>query len=59
MLSGFWGKMKSEWLKKKYDTLEEAKRDIYEYVWSFYPKERPHASNGYLTPYEYYTTIQF
>lgn len=56
-MESFWGKMKSEWLKEKYDTIEEAMRDIYEYVWSFYPKERPHASNGYLTPYEYYTTI--
>lgn len=57
-MESFWGKMKSEWLKKKYDTLEEAKRDVYEYVWSFYPKERPHASNGYLTPAEYCRTIK-
>ena len=50
----FWGKMKEEWLKKKYDTIAEAKHDIYEYVWSFYPNQRPHQSNGYLTPAEYY-----
>ena len=53
-MESFWGKMKSEWLKPKYDTIEEAKRDIYEYVWHFYPRERPHASNDYLTPLEYY-----
>ena len=53
-MESFWGKMKSEWLKPKYDTIEEAKRDIYEYVWHFYPRERPHATNGYLTPLEYY-----
>lgn len=53
-MESFWGKMKSEWLKKKYDTIAEAKRDIYEYVWHFYPRERPHAANGYLTPLEYY-----
>ena len=52
----FWGKMKEEWLKDKYDTIAEAKRDIYEYVWSFYPNERPHQTNGYLTPAEYYRT---
>ena len=49
----FWGKMKEEWLKDKYDTIAEAKRDIYEYVWGFYPNERPHQTNGYLTPAEY------
>ena len=38
----FWGKMKEEWLKEKYDTIAEAKHDIYEYFWSFYPNERPH-----------------
>lgn len=53
-MESFWGKMKSEWLKKKYDTIDEAKKDIYEYVWHFYPKERPHATNGYLTPLEFY-----
>lgn len=53
-MESFWGKMKAEWLKPKYDTIEEAKRDIYEYVWHFYPRERPHESNGYLTPLEYY-----
>lgn len=53
-MESFWGKMKSEWLKEKYDTFEEAKRDIYEYVWHFYPRERPHASNGYMTPAQYY-----
>lgn len=49
----FWGKMKEEWLKEKYATIAEAKHDIYEYFWSFYPNERPHQSNGYLTPAEY------
>ena len=52
-MESFWGKMKSEWLHDKYDTIEEAARDIQEYVWVFYPNERPHASLGYLTPAEY------
>lgn len=52
-MESFWGKMKTEWMQKKYATIEAAKRDIYEYVWSFYPKQRPHASLGYLTPVEY------
>lgn len=53
-MESFWGKMKSEWLRPTYETIAEAKRDIYEYVWHFYPRERPHAANGYLTPLEYY-----
>ena len=53
-MESFWGKMKSEWLRKKYDTIDEAKRDIYEYFWHFYPLLRPHQSNYYLTPFEYY-----
>ena len=54
-MESFWGKMKSEWLLDKYDTIEEAARDIQEYVWVFYPYERPHASLDYLTPVEYIT----
>ncbi len=54
-MESFWGKMKSEWLKKKYKRMEDAARDIYEYVWHFYPCERPHETYGYLTPLEVYT----
>ena len=53
-MESFWGKMKSEWLSDKYDTIQQAKRDVYEYVWHFYPKERPHETFGYLTPNEFY-----
>lgn len=53
-MESFWGKMKSEWLNTKYRTLREAKRDVYEYVWHFYPRERPHETFNYMTPVEYY-----
>jgi len=53
-MESFWGKMKSEWLANRYRTIIEAKRDVYEYVWHFYPKERPHATFNYMTPVEYY-----
>lgn len=56
-MESFWGKMKSEWLNDKYETIEEAKRDIYEYVWHFYPRERPHESNGYMTPIQFYEQV--
>ena len=53
-MESFWGKMKLEFVDKTYDTLDEARAAVYEYVWSFYTNLRPHAANGYLTPAEYY-----
>lgn len=53
-MESFFGKLKVEWLTRKAKTIEEAKALIYEYVWSFYPKKRPHASNQYLTPHQVY-----
>lgn len=51
-MESFCGKLKNEWLREKYCTIGEAAKDIYEYVWSFYPNERPHEALGYLTPLE-------
>ena len=56
-MESFWGKMKSEWLLPKYKTRKEAIRDIYEYVWNFYTYQRPHESNHFQTPYQYYTAV--
>ena len=53
-MESFWGKMKLEFVDRTYDTLDEARTAVYEYVWSFYTNLRPHAANGYLTPAEYY-----
>lgn len=53
-MESFWGKMEQEWLKDIYDTIEEARTDVYKYVWGFYTHIRIHASNGYMTPAEYY-----
>ena len=57
-MESFWGKMKDEWLSRKYKTIVEAMRDVYEYVWGFYPYERPHESFGYATPAEYYNSFK-
>ena len=53
-MESFWGKMKLEFVDKTYNTFDEARAAVYEYVWSFYTNLRPHAANGYLTPAEYY-----
>jgi len=55
-MESFWGKMKLEWFDQYCDTRQEAALRVYEYVWSFYDKHRPHATNGYLTPSEYYAS---
>ena len=57
-MESFWGKMKMEWFETYCQTREEAIFKVHEYVWSFYNRERPHASNGYLTPEEYYSKPQ-
>jgi len=51
----FWGKMKYEWLYGfRFRTRDEARAAVFEYVQIFYNRNRLHASNGYLTPEEYY-----
>ena len=54
-MESFWGKMKDEWLKGKYRSIEEAARDVYEYFWYFYPCIRPHETYRYQTPQEVYS----
>ena len=52
----FWGKMKAEWMDCDYETIAEAAADVYEYCWSFYSKQRIHASLNYTTPERYYNS---
>lgn len=54
-MESFWGKLKCEWLYgKHFKTRKEARAAVFEYVEIFYNRQRIHASNGYLTPEEYY-----
>ena len=50
----FWGKLKSEWMDREYETIAEAVADVYEYCWRFYTHQRIHASLNYMTPANYY-----
>lgn len=43
---------------KKYQTREEAKRDIFEYIEVFYNRERLHSSLGYKSPLEFEAQFQ-
>jgi len=57
-MESFWGKLKCEWLYgKHFRTREEAKAAVFEYVYIFYNRQRPHASNDYLTPEEFYDKV--
>ena len=54
-MEAFWGKLKYEWLEgRRFRTREEARAAVFEYVEIFYNRCRLHASNGYLTPEEYW-----
>jgi putative transposase len=54
-MEAFWGKLKYEWLhEQRFKTREEARAAVFEYVEIFYNRQRLHATNGYLTPEEYY-----
>jgi putative transposase len=54
-MESFWGKLKCEWLYgTHFRTREEARAAVFEYVEVFYNRQRIHASNGYVTPENYY-----
>lgn len=50
----FFGSLKNEWIQKKiYDTMEDAKKDIFNYIEVFYNRKRRHASLGNVSPVVY------
>ena len=44
---------------QNFKTWAEAIWDIYEYFWNFYPYLRPHESNYFLTPWQFYIAAWF
>lgn len=57
-MESFWVKLKCEWLYgKHFRTREEAKTAVFEYVYIFCNRQRPHGSNDYLTPEEFYYKV--
>lgn len=58
-MESFWGKMKCEWLyENHFKTRDEARAAVFEYVEIFYNRQRIHASNGYITPEQYYNNAK-
>jgi len=53
-VESFFGKLKSEWVKHKiYETHDDAKKDIFNYIEVFYNRKRRHASLGNVSPVGY------
>ncbi len=53
-VESFFGSLKSEWTKDKiYDSFEDGKKDIFNYIEMFYNRKRRHASLGYVSPVVY------
>jgi putative transposase len=53
-MESFFGSLKTEWLDgKKYQTHQEAKNNLFEYIEMFYNRKRRHAALGYLSPADY------
>ena len=53
-IESFFAGLKKECTRrKKYETIEDVKRDIFEYIELFYNRKRLHSTLGYMSPVEY------
>ena len=53
-VESFFGSLKNEWIRGKiYETFDDAKKDIFNYIEVFYNRKRRHASLGYVSPVVY------
>ena len=53
-IESFFAGLKKECTRrKKYETIENVKRDMFEYIELFYNRKRLHSTLGYMSPVEY------
>ena len=53
-VESFFGSLKNEWVRGKiYETFDDAKKDVFNYIEMFYNRKRRHASLGYVSPVVY------
>jgi putative transposase len=53
-VESFFGSLKNEWVRGKiYESFDDAKKDIFNYIEVFYNRKRRHASLGYVSPVVY------
>jgi putative transposase len=54
VMERFFGSLKSEWTDQKvYQTREQAKTDVINYIEMFYNSERLHSTLGYRSPMQF------
>jgi transposase InsO family protein len=54
VMESFWGTLKTELVHhERYETREQARASIFEYVEVFYNRVRLHSSLGYLSPEQF------
>lgn len=52
-MEAFWSTLKRERVLQPYASLEQARRDLFEYIEIYYNRQRLHSSLGYRSPEEY------
>ena len=53
-VESFFGSLKNEWVRGEiYETFDDAKKAIFNYIEMFYNRKRKHASLGYVSPVVY------
>ena len=53
-VESFFGSLKNEWVKGKiYESFEDGKKDIFNYIEMFYNRKRRHKTLGYVSPVVY------
>ena len=53
-VESFFASLKKEKIyRRKYDTIEEVKKDVFWYIELFYNRKRRHSTLQYMTPVEY------
>lgn len=53
-VESFFGSLKSEWVKDKiYESFDDGKKDIFNYIEVFYNRKRRHKTLGYVSPVVY------
>ena len=57
-LESFFATLKKELVhREKYQTREEAKASLFQYIEVFYNRKRRHSALGYLSPHDYELTL--
>jgi putative transposase len=57
-MESFWGTLKTELVyQKKYETLEQARQSIFEYIECWYNRRRRHSSIGYMSPEQFEASL--